>query len=469
MDSEAPVTGSWKELLGHRFGGVSAVLAGGVVLFATNVYVTTSLLPNAVADIGGRNLYAWAMTVFLLAAVITSMLVSRTLQHRGSRRAYLIGFALFGAGTALCALAPSMVIMLGGRAVQGLGGGLLAGLGFAVLRTALPERLWARGIGLVSAMWGVGNVVGPVLGGVFAQLGLWRGAFWFLLAVTALAAWLARRFLPRSTTKPGTVQPVPVLPLVVLSAATAAVSVAGVVPRGPLTAVLIATSAAMVVCFVLIDRKARAKVLPTITYERRSVLPWIYLSVVVLAIGSTTETFIPLFGQTIGHMSPLVAGLLGAAISWGWSAAQIISSNVQRASTIRRLRIAGPFVLGIGLLGYGALQLADPSAVVLVAWFVVLFAAGTGIGVAFPHLATAAMSSTGDESESQKAAAGISTVQLMSNAFGSALAGLLVSFGEPSMVSSARFLTVGFAVIAGVGIAIAVRSLKRRARTLAVR
>ena len=64
-----------------------------------------------------------------------------------------------------------MPVLLAGRAVQGLGGGLLAGLGYVMLQRALPERLWARGAALVSAMWGIGNILGPLVGGLFAQFG----------------------------------------------------------------------------------------------------------------------------------------------------------------------------------------------------------------------------------------------------------------------------------------------------------
>ena len=70
--------GSWRELLGPRYAPVAIVLAGGVLLEASNVYLTTSLLPTIVADIGGAEYYAWTMTTFLVASVITSMLVSRT-------------------------------------------------------------------------------------------------------------------------------------------------------------------------------------------------------------------------------------------------------------------------------------------------------------------------------------------------------------------------------------------------------
>ena len=143
--------GTWRELFSPAYRASAVVLAGGVAAYATNIYVTTSLLPNAVEDIGGEEYYAWAMTVFLLASVISSMLVGMFLRNSGPRRSYLIGFGVFAAGSLVCAAAPTMALMLAGRAVQGLGGGLLTGLAFGVLRSALPERLWPRAVALISA------------------------------------------------------------------------------------------------------------------------------------------------------------------------------------------------------------------------------------------------------------------------------------------------------------------------------
>ena len=84
-----------------------------------------------------------------------------------------------------CAAAPTMEIMLVGRTVQGLAGGLLAGLGYAVINTALPRSLWTKASALVSAMWGVGTLAGPAAGGLFAQFSSWRWAFGVLVIMTA--------------------------------------------------------------------------------------------------------------------------------------------------------------------------------------------------------------------------------------------------------------------------------------------
>lgn len=458
--------GTWRELFGPTYRAAATVLAGGVAAYATNIYITTSLLPNAVEDIGGDQYYAWAMTVFLLASVISSMLVGMALRNRGPRQSYLIGFAIFAVGSLACAASPTMAVMLVGRAVQGIGGGLLTGLAFGVLRTALPARLWPRAVALISAMWGVGNIAGPVLGGLFAQLDAWRGAFIMLAIFVVVLCVISQRALPRHRPEQGGERAgVPVVGLVVLTAATAAISVASIVTSTPLIVVLAVVAAAAIGLFVIAEKRTRTTVLPRFTYSLSSPLPWVYLGIVALAIGSTTETFVPLFGQHLGGMEPLVAGLLGAALSWGWSAGSIISTYATAVRAVSAIKITGPIVLAAGLLGYGALQTDAPSAWVIAGWFVTLTIAGAGIGMAFAHFITAAMSSTDDEADAAKASAGVNTVQLISNTFGSALAGLFVAIGGPSLVGGAQLLTIGFAVIAALGVLAAVASVRQGGRS----
>jgi MFS family permease len=178
----------------------------------------------------------------------------------------------------------------------------------------------------------------------------------------------------------------------------------------------------------------------------------VYVSVGVLAFGIGTEAFIPLFGQELGGMSPLLAGFFGAALSLGWSLTQIVAANATRPRAVRALIVGGPLLLAAGLAGYAVAQQELPGAAVVVAWTVALFAAGAGIGLAFPHLTVAAMSSTDDAEEGAKASAGINTVFIIANAFSAALAGVLVNLGAPSLVTSAHYLLFGFAAVVVIGV-----------------
>lgn len=460
MSSTETAERGWSELLGPGFRTTSIVLAGGVLLHAVNIFLTSSLLPTAVGELGGEHLYAWSTTVFMVASVVSSTAVARLLGRRGALGAYLMALAPFILGTLVCATSPWMELLLVGRALQGIGGGLLAGLGIAVINSALPERLWGRATGLVSAMWGIGTLAGPVLGGAFAQLGQWRGAFFLVAALGIGMAVILPRALPR-TERVATSEPVPVVSLGLLTAAATAISIAAILEDRSLMVLLIAVGVVAVIAFLLWERQGAHTVLPRHTYRRGSRLRWIYLTAAVLAAATAAEAFAPLFGQRLAGLAPFAAGFLGAAISIGWSFANIVSANVDRPRTQSLLMLTGPAVLAGGLLVAALLQRTDASAATVLLWAAALTVAGVGIGIAFPHLVVAAMKSSDDEHEAAKSAAGINTVELTAVALGSAVAGVLVNLGS-MMLQSAQLLFTGLAVIAALGVISAVRATRGR-------
>jgi MFS family permease len=432
----------WREL--SRHGGAVIVLAGGVLVGAVNIYLASSLLPTAVAELGGAGFYAWNMTVYLVAMVIGTMLVSRFLARWGNVGAYLAGFIVFLVGSLVCALSPAMSVLLMGRGVQGFGAGLLSGLGFAVVRAALPAQLWTRGNALMSAMYGIGNFVGPALGGLFAQFGSWRLAFVVMAVAGAACAVMVPRVLPRGE-RNSTRVPVPAMSLALVTAATLAASVAGVLPGTLAKAGGVVVALLLVVWLVAHERRSEQRVFPRATYQPDSPLKWVYLTLGLLAFGVAVEAFLPLFGQRLGGLAPLAAGFFGAAISLGWVIAQIWSSSVVRETRIRRLRALGPGLLALGLLALGLLQQGSAPIWLVITWVPVLFMAGCGIGIAYPHLSVAAMA------DGEQAAAAVATVTTLSMAFGAAVAGVLLNMGG-SMLDSARYLLFGFAVICALGI-----------------
>ncbi|MFI6925329.1 MFS transporter [Nonomuraea spiralis] len=445
---------TWRELLGREHLGAAVVLAGGVLAGAINIYLAASLLPTAVADLGGASFYAWNMTVYLVAMVVATMLTGRALSLWGHVGSYLAGFGTFAVGSLACAASPVMAVLLVSRGVQGLGAGLLSGLGFAVIRSALPSRLWTRGTALMSAMYGVGNFAGPALGGLFAQFGAWRPAFVAMAVLGVGCGALVPRVLPRAEPAArvgGGRGSVPVGALSLVTAAAGAVSVAGIVTGTLAKAAVIGVALLLMGGFVLQERRGGSRILPRATYQRGSSLKWVYLTIGVLTFGVAVESFLPLFGQRLAGLPPLVAGFFAAAVSLGWSVTQIAGSSVTGHRAVRRLRVLGPVLLAAGLLVQGLLQRADTPGWLVLVWVPVLFAAGAGIGLAYPHLSVAAMSSTRDPEEGGRAAAAIATVTSLSIAFGTAIAGILVNLGGGSMLDAARYVLFGFAAICATG------------------
>ena len=459
-DTATITTGSWRELLGPKNLGASTVLAGGVALYATNEFLTISLLPSTVADIGGQRLYAWVTTVYLVASVVAATTVSAVLARVGPRWAYLSGLGVFAVGSLLCALAPTMELLLVGRVVQGSAGGLLAGLGYAVINSALPQSLWTKASALVSAMWGVGTLLGPAAGGLFAQYGSWRWAFGVLVGLAAAIAVLVPFALPARTNAPLVRDRIPVWSLLLLGSAALAVSIAGVPRSAVWTAALLAVGAALVAVFLVVDRRTAAAVLPPTAF-RPGPLKWIYLTLGLLMAATMVDLYVPFFGQRLAQLAPVAAGFLGVALAVGWTVSEIASASATNAKKVVRIVAVAPLVMAAGLTLAAVSQFEDASGGLIAIWVVALAVTGVGVGMAWPHLSAWAMGCVDDPSEGGRAAAAINTVQLIFGAFGAGLAGIVVNATDRGDATAARCLFATFAVLAVVGVVASYRSGRR--------
>jgi MFS family permease len=367
---------------------------------------------------------------------------------------------VFGLGSLACALAPTMEALLVGRTVQGLAGGLLAGLGYAVINTALPSTLWTKASALVSAMWGVGTLVGPAAGGLFSQYASWRWAFGVLVILTVVMAVLVPIALPgRGDAHVDLIRmPVPVWSLVLLGSAALAVSVAGVPHDGRATAALLALGAVLVALFLYVDRRLPAGVLPPTAF-RPGPLKWIYVSLGVLMAATMADMYVPLFGQRLAQLTPVAAGFLGAGLAIGWTVSEISSASLRGNRAITRTVAVAPLVMATGLALTAMTQFNQASFGLVAVWAVALFITGAGVGMAWPHLSAWAMSRVDDPAEGPTAAAAINTVQLISGAFGAGLAGVVVNLTDTGDATPARWLFATFAALAAFG---AVASLRAR-------
>lgn len=467
MTQTTSETGSWRQLLGRHL-GTSTVLAGGVAMYATNEFLTVSLLPSTIADIGGDRLYAWVVTLYLVGSVVAATTVNSILRRFGARSSFLLGLAVFGVASVACAMAPTMEVLIAGRTLQGVAGGTLAGLGYALINAALPRELWTRGSALVSAMWGVATVVGPATGGLFAQLGLWRWAFGAMAVLAALLAILVPAVLAASATAED--EPaapalrVPVGSLLLVGAAALAVSVAQLPHNSTAIGALLVVGVLLVVAFVIVDRRSRATVLPPSVFGTGP-LKWIYLTLAVLMMAVMVDTYVPLFGQRLGHLTPVAAGFLGASLAVGWTLSEVASASLTNPRVINRVVLVAPLLMASGLAFGAVTQRADASPGLIAVWALALLIAGTGIGMAWPHLSARAMDSVDDPSESGAAAAAINTVQLISASFGAGLAGVVVNSASGGELMEARWLYGVFTVLAALGVLASYRATRTARRS----
>ena len=442
---------SWLDL----FRGANAlrvlVLAAGVALHAINLYLTTTILPSVVDDIGGVAFYAWNTTLFIVASITGAAVAAQVIQHIGPRGAYLLGAAVFGGGSALCALAPTMPVLLVGRVLQGLGGGVLLSAPYVLMRSVLPEPLWPRALALLSGMWGIATLLGPAVGGIFAQYATWRLAFWSLVVLIALAAAAAVVVLKPASAQTERPTPVPARQLVLLAVAVVAASWASVSDTPWLSALGLIAAAVTLLAIRRVEMRSSRRILPADAYTGRTALAALYGVSALLAITVTcTEIFVPLFLQRLHGQSPLMAGYIAATASAGWTLGAILSAALREASVTRVIRVA-PWACALGLLVLAMLVPMGAGNLWITALIIVaLTLVGLGVGVVWPHLGNRIMT-TAPAEDHDRASASIVTVQLVATALGAALGGVVLNTlgttgPAPDLGTASRWLFLLFAV-----------------------
>lgn len=444
----------WTALLGRDNLVLSLALSGGAALHAVNLYISITVLPSAVREIGGLDLYAWNTTVFVLASLLGAAMSSSVLAHAGPRGGYASAALVFIVGALICAAAGAMPVMLAGRFVQGLGGGLLLALAYAMVRRVYAEPLWPRALALLSGMWGVTTLLGPAIGGHFAEHGLWRGSFLAAIPIAVLVGLAAFFVLPKREGEQEWGATPPVAQLALLTLAVFAASWGGVGASLASTVVGIVAALGLVGVFVVLERRSRRRLLPAGTFRPPTALGSLYaVSALLAATVTSTEIFLPLFLQDLHGRSPLEAGYIAAVMSAGWTAAAIFSSGLDAARRSMAVR-AGP-VLSLGAMAVLVFVMPwagrESDGLVLVLICGALAAAGAGVGLAYPLLSTMVLR-VAPSAEADNAAASIMTVQLCATAFGAALAGLAVNLagavagtGSLDAANAARWLFITLA------------------------
>lgn len=459
---------SWRELMSDGNGLKVAVFAGGVGLQAMEAFIGSTLLPSVVGDIGGLELFAWNTTVFIVASIIAAMFAAVRPFGVGPRGSYYLAALGFGAGSLIAGLAPSMEVMLLGRAVQGFGAGLLTAMSYAMIRLVFPEHLWGRAFAVISSVWGVSTLIGPAIGGIFAEFDAWRWAFFMLVPAAFLLGLGASRVVPKTSDEQGMTRfPIPQILLMV--SAVLALSVASIVTDStPVAVTLVGVAVVAIVLLAVRDQRSAVRLFPSGTFTWGSTLAPLFAAMMLVNAAIISDIFIPYFLQNLHGLGPLLAGYMVALVALGWSSGSVTVAS-WTGDRARAALMSGPFLQLAGALGLAVFVAHDNTAGALLPLIPIgasLLLLGLGIGVSWPHISTRLLHAA-PAGERDLTSASISMVQLLAAGLGAAIAGVIANAGglaggtgTASTTSAATWLYGAFVVIPLVAIPI-VRAVVR--------
>ena len=168
----------------HRVATVGIVLV--VTLIAFEFMGVATALPTLVADLHGGTLYAWPLAAFTAASAVGTVAGGRVSDRRGPGGPMIAGVLLFAAGLVVGGLAPTMLLLLVGRVVQGVGAGVEVVSLYVVIAMVYPLRDRPAASALISAAWVVPSLIGPPVAGLVTQVFGWRWVFLGLVPLILL-------------------------------------------------------------------------------------------------------------------------------------------------------------------------------------------------------------------------------------------------------------------------------------------
>ncbi|WP_413991890.1 MDR family MFS transporter [Labrys okinawensis] len=168
-----------------------------MLLAALDQTIVATAMPTIGRSLGDFENLPWVVTTYLLTSTAVTPLYGKMSDIAGRRVTLLVAITVFVVGSVFCALAPSMLVLILARALQGLGGGGLISLAQTIIADIVPPKERPRYQGLIAGVFVTSSIAGPVLGGFFAEKLHWSAIFWINLPLGLLAFWMTNSQLKK--------------------------------------------------------------------------------------------------------------------------------------------------------------------------------------------------------------------------------------------------------------------------------
>lgn len=414
-------TSSVEGLLAPARRPLTVGLALLITMVAFEALAVATAMPAVLADLGGIRLYGWAFSAFMLTSLVGTALAGTEIDRVGPAAPLGVALTLLSAGLMIVAAAPSMVVVVAGRAVQGLGAGAIPPVAYAAIGRAYPASLRPRMFAVLASAWVVPGLVGPGLAGVAAEHVGWRAVFAGVVPLVVVAAILVLPALVRLGPATATEATPSVLGAAVRVALGAGMFLAGLEVASPGAAVVL-TVTGLVVGFPAL----RLLLPPGILRGRTPVAAAVAARATLVLPFFGAEVFVPLMLTSVRHRSTTVAGLVLTAATLSWTAGSWIQARLAHRWTHRRLGLTGAalVVVAVGAVA-SVLAASVPVWVAAAAWAV----GGFGMGLAYAQGSLVVLAAT-EESGAGRATAALTLAETLAVALATGAAGALVSAGE---------------------------------------
>lgn len=398
-------------------------LTAGLVLTITVVafeaLAVATVMPLVEDELGDLHLYGWVFSAFFLGNLVGIVLAGRAADRMLPAIPFAVGLALFGAGLIVGGLAPSMLVLVVGRALQGLGAGALPAVAYVAIGRGYEPSARPRMFALLSTAWVVPSLIGPAVSGFIGDSVGWRWVFLGLVPLFSIIGTIAVMAV-RRIPAPDVATEGSSLADALLVAAGAGILLAG------LGAEQLIVGLAMVVAGLVLAVPAFRRLTPRGTLRATSGLPAAVACRGVLTFAFfASDAYVPLMLTDVRGLRAGIAGLALTAATLTWTAGAWLQERwVHRVGPRPLVRI-GFLIIVAGTTVFAlALSSRVPAAIGIVGWGVT----GLGMGLAYAPLSLTVLDEA-TRGQEGAATAALQLTDVLGIALGTGTAGALVAFG----------------------------------------
>ncbi|HJP71014.1 MAG TPA: MFS transporter [Candidatus Limnocylindria bacterium] len=434
---------------------LTAGLIGLVTAAAFEGMAVPTVMPAMVDDLGGLDLYGWAFSSFWLTNIIGITLAGTDADRRGPGRALAIGVVLFAGGMVVSGIAGSMLQVIAGRAIQGLGSGAIGSVVYAAIARAYPSSATPRMIALTSSAWVVPGLVGPALAGIVSDALGWRWVFLGIVPPVLLMGAVVYPQLARLGAAVRVSEPLRSDARRALDAVRLALG--STLLLAALTVRSLLPAVAMLAIGAWLALGGVRHLLPPGSLRLAPGRPSVVIVIFAIAFAFFgTEAFVPLTVVEIRGGSVTLGGIALSAAAVSWAAGSWFQDRAAAAGMRRTLVTIGSAMIGAGI-GVTALVLlpAAPVLTAAIGWGI----AGLGMGLAYSMLALL-MLETSTPGEEGFSSAALQLMFTLGTAFGAGVGGAVVALAEEGRLELAPALglvDIAMLVVAALAVLISLR------------
>lgn len=401
----------------------------GMLLAALDQTIVATALPTIVANLGDAGHQSWVVTSYLLASTVVTALAGKLGDSYGRKRVFQAAIVFFVVGSALCGLSQSMAMLVGARALQGIGGGAITVTASALIGEVVPLRERGRYQGILGAVFGVTTVIGPLLGGYFTDYLTWRWAFWVNVPISVVVIFVAAAAIPALGASAKPIIDYSGIVFVGLGAAglTLATSWGGTLYAwgSPTIIGLFVGAAVALGVFVVVERRAAEPILPIRLFASPVFAVCCVLSFVVGFAMLGALTFLPTYMQYVNGVSATTSGLRTLPMVVGMLITSTGSGTlVGRTGRYKIFPVTGTALMALAFLLMSRME-PTTSALIQSLYLVIL---GAGIGLSMQVLVLIVQNTSNFE-DLGVATSGVTFFRTIGSSFGAAIFGsLFVNF-----------------------------------------